>query len=298
MDRRTYFKQIALASGGIIIAPNLLISCNDEPTISFSGKHTLEPLATFEEMRNAMRLSKGHLLEEMNRLIATKDAQLIFQFVKNSFATIPASGTSIYNAIHDTRWGKRGLLRSGKGTMREKSDLLFTMLQEAGFAPSYHRGSFPLNNEALNYVFCSDKLDNETITISDKYIEKWNNSLAENDVTTIGLNIENATENSKKLSQNILNNLPNNAHEELTDFNWLKTYNDELKTTEHLEVPIIRLSENQETKDLNLFENKKYSDFKLADIFKQTEKYLKLVAPKQELKMLLSYEGLTIDLHQ
>jgi phosphoribosyl 1,2-cyclic phosphodiesterase len=41
-----------------------------------------------------------------------------------------------------------------------------------------------------------------------------------------------------------------------------------------------------------------YSDFKLADIFKQTEKYLKLIAPKQELKMLLSYEGLTIDLHQ
>jgi phosphoribosyl 1,2-cyclic phosphodiesterase len=41
-----------------------------------------------------------------------------------------------------------------------------------------------------------------------------------------------------------------------------------------------------------------YNDFKLADILKQTEKYLKLVAPNQELKMLLSYEGLTIDLHQ
>jgi phosphoribosyl 1,2-cyclic phosphodiesterase len=41
-----------------------------------------------------------------------------------------------------------------------------------------------------------------------------------------------------------------------------------------------------------------YSDFKLADIFKQTKKYLRLLAPKQELKMLVSYEGLTIDLHQ
>ena len=41
-----------------------------------------------------------------------------------------------------------------------------------------------------------------------------------------------------------------------------------------------------------------YSDFKLVDIFKQTEKYLKLVAPKQELKMLLSREGLSIDLLQ
>ncbi len=39
-----------------------------------------------------------------------------------------------------------------------------------------------------------------------------------------------------------------------------------------------------------------YSDFKLMDIFRQTEKYLKLVAPKQGLKMFLSYEGLAVDL--
>ena len=39
-----------------------------------------------------------------------------------------------------------------------------------------------------------------------------------------------------------------------------------------------------------------YSDFKLMDIFRQTEKYLKLVAPKQDLKMFLSYEGLSVDL--
>ena len=41
-----------------------------------------------------------------------------------------------------------------------------------------------------------------------------------------------------------------------------------------------------------------YDDFKLVDIFKQTEKYLKLVAPKQDLKMFLSYEGLSIDLYK
>ena len=39
-----------------------------------------------------------------------------------------------------------------------------------------------------------------------------------------------------------------------------------------------------------------YSDFKLMDIFRQTEKYLKLVAPKKDLKMFLSYEGLSVDL--
>ena len=39
-----------------------------------------------------------------------------------------------------------------------------------------------------------------------------------------------------------------------------------------------------------------YNDAKLVDIFRQTEKYLKLVAPKQDLKMFLSYEGLSVDL--
>ena len=39
-----------------------------------------------------------------------------------------------------------------------------------------------------------------------------------------------------------------------------------------------------------------FSDFKLTDIFRQTEKYLKIVAPKYELKMFLSYEGLSVDL--
>ena len=39
-----------------------------------------------------------------------------------------------------------------------------------------------------------------------------------------------------------------------------------------------------------------YSDAKLVDIFRQTEKSLKLVAPKQDLKMFLSYEGLSVDL--
>jgi phosphoribosyl 1,2-cyclic phosphodiesterase len=38
------------------------------------------------------------------------------------------------------------------------------------------------------------------------------------------------------------------------------------------------------------------SDFKLMDTFHQTEKYLKLVAPKYDLKMFLSYEGLSVDL--
>ncbi len=39
-----------------------------------------------------------------------------------------------------------------------------------------------------------------------------------------------------------------------------------------------------------------YSDFKLANIFEQTKKYLKAIGPKSTLEMILSQEGLTLDM--
>ena len=50
-------------------------------------------------------------------------------------------------------------------------------------------------------------------------------------------------------------------------------------------------------KQLALFHHEPtYSDFKLADICELTRKYLKVVAPQTPLKLILSHEGLTIDL--
>lgn len=40
----------------------------------------------------------------------------------------------------------------------------------------------------------------------------------------------------------------------------------------------------------------RYDDFKLVDIFSQTQQYLKLNAPESNLKMFLSYEDLTVDI--
>ena len=261
MDRRTYFKRMGLATGGVLVAPHLLVTCKGDPIISLAGKHTLEPFASFEEMRNAARLSKGHLTSEMKRLIESKNAKSIFKFVQDRFMTIPASGNSIYNAVYDTRWGQTGLLRSGKGTMREKSDLLFFMLQESGFNPEYYRGSFPLDNKTLNAVFCSEKLENETIKIPKKYENKWENALVENDIEATDLDILNIQEKSELLAENILSKLPQNASDKIEHIDWLKTNNKELKTTEHLEVPIIRIKTNEKNKDLNLVENKDFEKF-------------------------------------
>lgn len=293
MDRRTYFKQMALATGGIFIAPNLLISCKGEPEISLAGKYTLEPFASFEEMRNAAKLSKGHLTSEMKRLINSKNAKSIFEFVQNRFMTIPASGNSIYNAVYDTRWGQTGLLRSGKGTMREKSDLLFYMLQESGFNPEYYRSSFPLDNKTLNAVFCSEKLDNESIKTTKKYESKWQNTLAENDIETTDLEITNSKEKSKLLAENILTKLPQNVSEEMEHFDWSKTYNKELKTTEHLEVPIIRIITDEKNKDLNLVETKTFEDFTENKTQLRSLKYGKDTKKYEKVQVILRMQNST-----
>ncbi|MEE8205947.1 MAG: MBL fold metallo-hydrolase, partial [Nitrospinaceae bacterium] len=39
-----------------------------------------------------------------------------------------------------------------------------------------------------------------------------------------------------------------------------------------------------------------YSDFKLVNIFEQTQKYLKAIDPESTLEMILSREGLTLDM--
>lgn len=50
-------------------------------------------------------------------------------------------------------------------------------------------------------------------------------------------------------------------------------------------------------KQLALFHHEPtYSDFKLVEIYELTRKYLKVVAPQSSLKVMLSYEGLTLDL--
>ena len=59
---------------------------------------------------------------------------------------------------------------------------------------------------------------------------------------------------------------------------------------------VLDLAVEANVKQIAFFHHKpNYSDFKLMDIFRQTEKYLKLVAPNYDLKILLSYEGLSLD---
>lgn len=261
MDRRTYLKSLLVSGTGLLITPQFLISCKPNKESNFNSTFTQEPFKTFDEIRNAAIQSKGHLFHEMNRCIKSNNPEIIFDFVKNRFSIIPGSKNTIFNAAYDTRWGMQGVLRCGKGTIRELSDMLYYMLKEAGFNPSYYRQGFPLNKKLIRTIYCTPKKDNDLIEVSEKQLDKWNQNIQQLEIPELDLNIENAKEKSKNLSNLLLKQLPKNAHQELSDFDWLKIYNHELNEFENIEVPIIQIKHNQEIKDLNIIEDKLFQDF-------------------------------------
>lgn len=250
MDRRTYIKSLGLATGGVLIAPQLLISCKDKATVNFKSAYTNEPFSTLDEIRHFARQSSGHFVEEMSRKIATKDAEAIFNFVTQEFKTIPSTATSI-DAGHDIiRFGKQGLLRSGKGTLREKSDLLFDMLKDAGFNPTYHYGSFSATPKIVNQVYCKPSKDHDNIEVSEKDLKRLTSGNQNVDGNKL---IDEDGSKSEALQQHILANLPNDVALEMQDFQWLDT--------PVIEAPIVRITVKGKVKDLNFIESKSFTEF-------------------------------------
>jgi hypothetical protein len=100
------------------------------------------PLAAFaawREMREAVRRSPDHLPAEAARVVAGKDPEAIFKFVRDRIATMPASADDLGGADR-TLWGERGTLRGGMGTLRDKAELLVALYRRAGFEANVVEG--------------------------------------------------------------------------------------------------------------------------------------------------------------
>ena len=235
------------------MAPSLLLSCNNNNQVDLSGRFQLEPYSSLEEMQKALRLNKGHLSKEMQRVTATKDAEQIFNFVQQRFATIPSLPYRIDDETSVHRWGIRGLLRCGKGTLREKSDLLYIMLQKANLTPSYHYSTFKTTPDIIKQVFCAKKLDNNSFEAPKKYTEKWKTEFQKHDVKTINTTIENADDKVTKLTKQLLAKLPINYEQEIQVFKWLDT--------KRIQAPVVRIETENGRKDLEFISEKPYKYF-------------------------------------
>ena len=124
--RRDFFKQLVLGGSGLLLAPYLFQSCQDEPL----GR---PPFAIWEDMIKMLEQSPDHFMGRRKKLVASKDPKEMTDFVRESFQILPWQSDFLHHAPYGTIYGKQMALRCGLATPREKAEILKDMLVEAGF---------------------------------------------------------------------------------------------------------------------------------------------------------------------
>ena len=92
------------------------------------------PVGRYEVLRRLraiIRQSPDHLGALAATAVASKDPAAIVRFVQEHVAVLPATSSGA-DATTDVRWGHRGALRAGAGTLRDRADLIVDLLRQAG----------------------------------------------------------------------------------------------------------------------------------------------------------------------
>ena len=125
LSRRTF-----LAGTGALALISMLESCSEHPGAKGSDEPPIQH--ALELLRDAVRASPDQLSRRADDAVATKDAGKIVAFVRDNVAVVP-SWSEHEDAAVARRWGSAATLRGGQGTLRERADLLASLLTKAGF---------------------------------------------------------------------------------------------------------------------------------------------------------------------
>ncbi len=106
-----------------------------------AGAASLGFFEAFEHAQALVRQSPDHLPAMAEALVKTKDAQKMFEFVRDQILTYPPSSDGFGDCVSAQRWGIRGTLRGGAGTPREKAELLVMLYTQAGLQAEVLRGT-------------------------------------------------------------------------------------------------------------------------------------------------------------
>jgi hypothetical protein len=86
----------------------------------------------YAELLRAVRGSPDHLPRVAAGLVAANDADAIIAFVRERITTYPSADDGPGDTVNRMRFGVRGTLRGGAGTIRDKIELLADLLKQAG----------------------------------------------------------------------------------------------------------------------------------------------------------------------
>lgn len=85
-----------------------------------------------EQLQSALRASPDHRAAKAQRLVTAGDLAGLHAFVRDEVALYPGEASAMGETRSVVRWGWRGTLRGGAGTMREKAELLAELYRQAG----------------------------------------------------------------------------------------------------------------------------------------------------------------------
>lgn len=172
-SRRDFLKQMAfmgLLSG---ISP-FLPSCSKG--LETNGE-AVDVFGVWEEMLRAIQTSSDYLPQRRIGLIAKKDPEAMFNFVRDEINLVPPSSNSLRGIGTALRYGVNGVLRDGFATPREKAELLHEMFQEAGITSKvvFERTDFKI--EEVPKLFFRPIERKVNPEISDANYRNWQKTL-------------------------------------------------------------------------------------------------------------------------
>lgn len=170
--RRDFFIKIALATVATTLPPFIFSSCENKVAYQGSG---LAPFKVWEEILQALKTSPDFLPQRVKNLTASKDPEVIYNFVKNEITLMPTSTNAIsYNDLgYGYKWGIEGVLRCGMATPREKAELLSQMYNKAGISAKvvYERTDIKANEVPAFFYRPIDRIFNPDI--SNSQFKRW-----------------------------------------------------------------------------------------------------------------------------
>lgn len=245
-SRRDFFIKMALTGLAVTLPPMLLSSCEDEIKFKGTGK---APFKVWEEMLQAIKTSPDYLPQRVEDLIALKNPEAMYNFVKNKIGLIPTTTNAIsYNNLGTgIKWGLEGVLRCGMATAREKAELLNQMYLKAGITSKvvYERTAI---KEVDVPAFFYRPIDREfNPEISNSQFKLWEKEMGGSSIESKQKElIKDYTEEANILGENIIKTLPN-----------IKDFGDKFNFEwDNNETPTVEFSHNNKTQYAHLFDPK------------------------------------------
>jgi len=206
-SRRMFMQQLGLLYCAAQMPLSFFGCGSDKNKFVGSGK---PPYKVWEEMLMALQTCPDFLEGRMKSLVASKDAEAMFNFVRDEIYLMPTNPKAIgYNGTQ-FKWGIKGVLRYGMATPREKAELLHDMFSEAGISSKvvFERTSIT-PEESISFFLrpIQRKFD---IEVSENQWDQWKKELQiENTEDYKPTIIDPNLTSSNELAEQLWNFIPN-----------------------------------------------------------------------------------------